>query len=91
MKSTVKHHVCHAINCDKTVDPKYLFCRFHWEKLSDRFKRRIWKTYKQGQEKTKTPSLLYVKAHYASINYIAAREGQKLIDIRKKVNIFLRK
>ena len=55
-------HLCHWPTCDVPVDPKFWGCKKHWFKLPEHLRKRIWATYKPGQEITKTPSNGYLLA-----------------------------
>lgn len=50
-------HLCHWPGCLREVPPALWGCRQHWYKLPTSLRRRIWATYKAGQEITMTPSL----------------------------------
>lgn len=53
-------HHCHWPGCDKTVPPASWGCKKHWFKLPLSLRRKIWATFRPGQEETKTPSREYV-------------------------------
>lgn len=54
-------HKCHWPACNEEVPPKLWGCKKHWFKLPKKLRKRIWATYKPGQEITKTPSNNYMK------------------------------
>ena len=58
---TRKHH-CHWPGCTKQVPPAAWGCKPHWFKLPDEIRRRIWQTYRPGQEADSRPSKDYVDA-----------------------------
>lgn len=66
---TRAHH-CHWPGCDKQVPPAMWGCRPHWYTLPLQLRRRIWATYKPGQEKTMTPSPDYLAAAEAVQQWI---------------------
>lgn len=68
-KQTGKHH-CHWPGCTKQVPPAKWGCIEHWFKLPAAIRNKIWRAFKPGQEKTKTPSTEYLGA---------AREAQEWI------------
>ena len=54
-------HQCHWPGCKKEVPPKLWGCSEHWFKLPRAIRRKIWATYKPGQEIRKDPSKNYLK------------------------------
>jgi len=68
-------HKCHWPSCDKEVPPRLWGCREHWFRLPLSIRRRIWVTYKSGQEVSKTPSRVYL---------MVARSAQKWIELAEK-------
>lgn len=58
-KGAGDHH-CHWPNCDKPVPPAMWGCKQHWFKLPLSLRSKIWRTYRPGQEITKTPSPEYI-------------------------------
>lgn len=65
-----RHH-CHWPGCDEDVPPATWGCRKHWYMLPKELQRRIWATYRPGQEISKTPSREYVEAARAVQDWIA--------------------
>jgi len=55
-------HTCHWPGCNKEVPPAMWGCKAHWFKLPAILRRKIWQTYRPGQEITKTPSREYLAA-----------------------------
>ncbi len=55
-------HTCHWPGCKKSVPPRMWGCHTHWFKLPKYLRDLIWRTYRPGQEITKTPSLQYIEA-----------------------------
>lgn len=63
-------HTCHWPGCDKEVPPAMWGCKGHWFALPKRLRDEIWRTYRRGQEVSKTPSAEYVAAAVAVQNWI---------------------
>lgn len=63
-------HHCHWPGCTRKCAPAAWGCREHWYKLPPALRRRIWQTFRPGQEQSKTPSREYV---------LVAREVQEWI------------
>jgi hypothetical protein len=59
--NTGDHH-CHWPGCPLQVKPAVWGCKKHWYMLPQALRNRIWRTYRSGQEQTKTPSREYVEA-----------------------------
>lgn len=55
-------HTCHWPGCNKPVPPKLWGCKTHWYALPAQLRTLIWRTYRPGQEITKTPSREYIEA-----------------------------
>ena len=68
-------HTCHATGCSTAVPPKMFMCRSHWFALPKALRDAIWRTYRPGQEITKTPSPEYLEAARAAIAYLEARSS----------------
>lgn len=65
-------HTCHWPGCGRQVPPSLWGCKEHWFKLPAEVRRRIWETYRPGQEIDCTPSEAYVVAARAAQRWIAA-------------------
>lgn len=65
-------HTCHWPGCKRIVPPAMWGCKAHWYRLPEELRLRIWRTFRPGQEKTKTPSREYVEAARAAQDWIAA-------------------
>lgn len=63
-------HSCHWPGCTEIVSPSVWGCRKHWYKLPPWLRSKIWRAFRPGQERTKTPSREYVEV---------AREAQEWI------------
>jgi hypothetical protein len=63
-------HHCHWPGCQRVVPPKLWGCREHWFRLPAHLRKRIWATYRPGQEKTKDPSAEYIAAAKAVQKWI---------------------
>jgi hypothetical protein len=66
-------HTCHRDGCRVTVPPRMFMCRDDWRALPKRFQDAIWRTYRPGQEVTKTPSRAYLEAARAAIEYLGPK------------------
>lgn len=55
-------HTCHWPGCNVAVPPAMWGCREHWFSLPKYLRDEIWRTYRPGQEITKTPSAEYIAA-----------------------------
>lgn len=69
------NHTCHAAGCETRVPPRLLMCAKHWRKVPLGLQRRVWRTYRPGQEVTMDPSPAYVEAARAAIAAVAEAEG----------------
>lgn len=67
-----RHHECHWPGCDRQVPPAAWGCQTHWYKLPKALRTRIWKAFRPGQEKTKTPSAEYIAVAREAQDWIAA-------------------
>jgi diadenosine tetraphosphatase ApaH/serine/threonine PP2A family protein phosphatase len=67
-------HTCHAKGCPVPVPPRLLMCSRHWRRVPAELKRRVWLTYRRGQEITKDPSPEYLEAMNAAIAAVAELE-----------------
>lgn len=57
-----KGHTCHWPGCLVHVPPRMWGCRKHWFMLPSHLRKRIWATYRPGQEVDKKPSPVYLAA-----------------------------
>ena len=53
-------HKCHWPGCDKDVPPAMWGCTSHWFKLPFALRKKVWTTYRPGQEVDKNPSKEYI-------------------------------
>lgn len=65
-------HHCHWTGCAAKVPPAMWGCRRHWYMLPIGLRNRIWRTFRPGQEQSKTPSREYVEAAREAQDWIAA-------------------
>ena len=65
-------HTCHWPGCSREVPPKMWGCAKHWFKLPLHLRNEIWRTYRPGQEITKTPADDYIMAARAVQDWIKA-------------------
>lgn len=63
-------HTCHWPGCSQSVPPAMWGCREHWYRLPKELRDRIWRTFRPGQEISKTPSRAYVEAARAVQQWI---------------------
>lgn len=71
---TIAHH-CHAVGCNKRVAPKLLMCAAHWRRVPAKWKELVWRTYRAGQEVTKTPSKPYLFVQGVVVAQVAFFDG----------------
>jgi len=64
-------HHCHAHECKEEVPPRMMMCRIHWFALRKALRDAVWREYKNGQEKSKTPT-----ARYMAVQQRAIEKGQ---------------
>jgi hypothetical protein len=65
-------HRCHWPHCPREVPPKKWGCRSHWFALPKHLRDEIWRTYRPGQEISKTPSKEHLEAARAVQEWINA-------------------
>lgn len=53
-------HKCHWPECQKEVPPKMFMCLPHWRRIPGVLQKKIWATYRPGQEVDKRPSVEYL-------------------------------
>lgn len=66
-----QRHTCHWPGCDREVRPAMWGCSPHWFAIPKPLRDGIWRTYRPGQEITKTPSDAYLAAARAVQEWIA--------------------
>ena len=66
-------HLCHWPGCKRDVPPSRFACKAHWFSLPKFLRDEIWRTYRPGQEITKTPSREYIAAAIKVQNWIRAK------------------
>lgn len=67
-------HRCHALNCERPVEARFLMCPPHWRMVPLELQRRVWATYVPGQEVRKDPTAAYLEAAAAAIQAVAGKE-----------------
>jgi hypothetical protein len=67
-------HTCHWPGCEKAVPPSLWGCKTHWFRLPKHLRDEIWRTYRPGQEITKTPSVEYLAAAIAVRTWIGQQK-----------------
>lgn len=70
-------HTCHWPGCDKAVPPAMWGCSAHWFSIPKRLRDDIWRTYRRGQEITKTPSEEYIAAAWEVQRWIEAYQASQ--------------
>lgn len=66
-----RDHTCHWPGCDRQVPPAMWGCRPHWYSLPKDLRDAIWRTYRPGQEISRTPSESYLQAARNAQRWIA--------------------
>lgn len=61
-------HECHAVGCDRPVDPRYLMCPQCWRRVPYSLKQEVLRCYRAGQEVRKDPTPEYLEAARAAID-----------------------
>lgn len=67
-------HLCHALDCNKRIPPRLLFCPQHWAKVSKLIRALVWRHYRPGQEVDKKPSPQYLVVQRMAILEVAVKE-----------------
>lgn len=70
----MSHH-CHALACEVNVPPRMHMCKGHWRIVPRALQRRLWATYRRGQERDMQPSPAYLRAAAACVRSVAETEG----------------
>lgn len=78
-------HLCHAVDCNERVPPARLMCPRHWFMVPRPLRLAVWRTYKPGQEVTKTPSEAYLRAARVAVNSVAMQEGREPLNTTAEV------
>lgn len=68
-------HTCHAIGCNREVDPRFFMCPTDWYELPKADRDLIYELYVPGQEIRKDPSVAYIEAANRIIREQAIRKG----------------
>lgn len=74
-KSTAHH--CHAKGCSVPVPPHLLMCAEHWRLVPPSLQRRVFSTYRKGQERDKSPSPQYLQAAREAIDFVFSQLNPK--------------
>jgi len=80
-------HTCHWPGCDRPVPPAMWGCKAHWFSLPTGLRAEIWRTYRRGQEVTKTPSADYLVAAKAVQTWIASYQASQRGQGHKKQGV----
>lgn len=70
-------HLCHAVACERPVPPAILMCAAHWRMVPGELQREVWRTYRPGQERDKSPSRAYLTALKRAVDVVARQEGRR--------------
>ena len=71
----MSHH-CHAMGCNKAVEPKLLMCAPHWRKVPRDMQNLIWDAYVPGQEIRKNPTSWWFEVADMAIKHVGWLEGK---------------
>lgn len=74
-QTQTREHYCHWPDCQRQVPPAMWGCTEHWKRLPKHLKRRIWATYRPGQENDLNPSQAYIEAAQAVQFWIVENEA----------------
>ena len=69
-------HKCHVPGCPTEVPPHMLMCLKHWRRVPELLRKRVWRTYRKGQEIDKNPSPAYLEAATAAIKSVQPPKEQ---------------
>jgi hypothetical protein len=70
-------HTCHWPGCTQKVPPRMWGCKPHWYQLPPMLRVKIWRTYRPGQEVTKTPSPAYIAAAQEVQRWLRSQETER--------------
>lgn len=81
VRTPARGHHCHWPGCTRKVPPALWGCRDHWYKLPLDLRTEVWRTFRPGQEESKTPSREYVAVAQKVQAWIAERypEPERLL------------
>lgn len=68
-------HSCAAHGCDLQIFDGRLMCRRHWGMVPAELRRRVWRTYRPGQEKDGDMAPEYRAAAKAAVAAVARAEN----------------
>lgn len=71
------NHTCHAHGCTRVVPPRMFACRAHWAALRPVLQQAIWREYKEGQERTKDPSVRYLAVQRRAVAELAFKPNDE--------------
>jgi hypothetical protein len=80
----VRPHQCHAIGCQKAVEPRFFMCLPHWQSLPKNHQEAIWASYRKGQENSKAPSLRYLVAQTQAVLAVATIDGRSVEELERQ-------
>ena len=82
-------HTCHALFCEVNVPQRMHMCLTHWRMVPSDKQRRLWATYRRGQERDMSPSAAYLRAAAACVRAVAEKEGHAEDDIAHECSLYL--
>lgn len=68
-----REHFCHWPGCQRQVKPAMWGCIEHWRRLPRVLRRRVWDSYRIGQEQSGDPSLVYLETMRDVRRWIASQ------------------
>lgn len=69
-------HTCHAYGCGKEIPASKLMCPGEWFSLPLAVRNAVWREYRKGQERTKTPSERYLAVFWYAVALTAPVEAR---------------
>ena len=69
-------HTCHIPHCDLEISTSQLMCRRHWTMLPKPMQKRVWESYRKGQEDTKDPSSSWLRVAREAIDYVVVVDNR---------------
>lgn len=70
-------HTCHAHGCERRVPPKMFACKPHWFALPKKLRAAIWREYRPGQERSKSPSWRYLAVQQYAVSWLAFKPNDE--------------
>lgn len=73
---------CNWPGCSEMVPTNLWGCKKHWFTLPEHLRKKVWKTYRPGQEKDLNPSQEYVETIMGIRRWIASRQANGPMVVR---------